>query len=220
MSSHSTSATKLRLRELTLLALLAALMFATQVAMASLPNIHLVGVLLILTALLFGWRALYALYVFVLLEGLIYGFGLWFINYLYVWTVLAAVAIVFRKNRSRLFWAAVAGIFGLSFGALCSIPYFFIGGWAMGFSYWVAGSPSTCCTACPTPCSVSCCSCRCTGSAAGCSAAWRNRQRATRRSPRRHSAPAGGKNGKKGLHFVRTHAIVYGAVEAKASAAV
>ena len=141
MSSHSTSATKLRLRELTLLALLAALMFATQVAMASLPNIHLVGVLLILTALLFGWRALYALYVFVLLEGLIYGFGLWFINYLYVWTVLAAVAIVFRKNRSRLFWAAVAGIFGLSFGALCSIPYFFIGGWAMGFSYWVAGIP-------------------------------------------------------------------------------
>ena len=141
MSSRSTSAGKITLRELTLLALLAALMLATQVAMASLPNIHLVGVLVILSALLFGWRSLYSLYIFVLLEVLIYGFGLWFINYLYVWTVLALIAILFRKNRSRIFWAAVAGIFGLLFGALCSIPYFFIGGWAMGFSYWVSGIP-------------------------------------------------------------------------------
>ena len=56
MSSRSTSVGKITLRELTLLALLAALMLATQVAMASLPNIHLVGVLVILSALLFGWN--------------------------------------------------------------------------------------------------------------------------------------------------------------------
>lgn len=130
-----------RLREMILLALLGALMMATQVAMASLPNIHLVAVFVILAAMLFGWRALYSVYLFVLLEGLIYGFSMWFVNYLYVWTVLAVIAILFRQNRSRLFWAAVSGIFGLLFGALCAIPYFFIGGWTAAFSYWVAGIP-------------------------------------------------------------------------------
>lgn len=135
------SAGKINLREMVLLALIGAMMMATQVALAALPNVHLVAVFVILAVLLFGWKALFSVYIFVLLEGLIYGFSLWFVNYLYVWTILAAIAIAFRKNRSRIFWSAVAGIFGLLFGALCSVPYFFIGGWAAAFSYWVAGIP-------------------------------------------------------------------------------
>lgn len=135
------SAGKKSLRELVLLSLLAAMMLATQVALSALPNIHLVGVFVILAALLFGWKSLFSVYIFVLLEGLIYGFGMWFVNYLYVWTILACVAIIFRFQRSRIFWTAVAGIFGLLFGALCAIPYYFVGGWAAAFSYWVAGIP-------------------------------------------------------------------------------
>lgn len=34
-----------------------------------------------------------------------------------------------------------AGLHGLCFGALCAIPYFFIGGWQMAFSWWVSGIP-------------------------------------------------------------------------------
>lgn len=141
MNSHSMSVGNQKLREIVILALLAALMFATQVALAALPNIHLVAVIVILAAILFGWKALYSVYVFVLLEGLIYGFSMWFVNYLYVWTVLTVIAVLFRNNHSRLFWAVVAGIFGLLFGALCAIPYFFVGGWAAAFSYWIAGIP-------------------------------------------------------------------------------
>ena len=134
---------------MTLLALLGAMMMATQVALAALPNIHLVAVFVILAALLFGWKALFSIYIFVLLEGLIYGFSMWFVNYLYVWTVLTVIAILFRNNRSRWFWGALAGIFGLLFGALCSIPYFFIGfvnggmlsGMIMAFNWWIAGIP-------------------------------------------------------------------------------
>ena len=37
--------------------------------------------------------------------------------------------------------AAIAGLHGLCFGALCAIPYFFIGGWQMAFSWWVSGIP-------------------------------------------------------------------------------
>lgn len=132
---------KLRLRELILLALIGAMMMATQVALAVFPNIHLVAVFVILAAMLFGWKCLFSVYVFVMLEGLIYGFSMWFVNYLYIWTILAAISVVCRKNESRVFWAALAGIYGLMFGALCSIPYFFIGGWAAAFSYWVAGIP-------------------------------------------------------------------------------
>ena len=84
MNSHSMSAGNQKLRELITLALLAALMFATQVALATLPNIHLVAVIVILSAMLFGWKALYSVYVFVLLEGLLYGFSDWFVCYLYV----------------------------------------------------------------------------------------------------------------------------------------
>lgn len=132
---------KRTLREMILLALLGAMMMATQVALSALPNIHLVAIFVILGALLFGYKCLFSVYIFVMLEGLIYGFSMWFVNYLYVWTILAWIAILLRKNTSRLFWAAVAGIFGLAFGALCSIPYFFVGGWAAAFSYWVAGIP-------------------------------------------------------------------------------
>lgn len=135
------SAGKMKLREMVLLALIGAMMMATQVALAALPNIHLVAVFVILAALLFGWKSLFSVYIFVILEGLIYGFSMWFINYLYVWTVLAVIAVLFCQNRSRWFWSAMAGIFGLLFGALCAIPYFFVGGWAAAFSYWVAGIP-------------------------------------------------------------------------------
>lgn len=132
---------KMSLRELILLALIGSLMMATQVALAALPNIHLVAVFVILAALLFGWKCLFSVYIFVVLEGLIYGFSMWFVNYLYIWTILAVISVLCRKNTSKIFWAALAGIYGLLFGALCSLPYFFIGGWKAAFSYWVSGIP-------------------------------------------------------------------------------
>lgn len=135
------SAGKRNVREMILLALFGAIMMATQVALSALPNIHLVAVFVILAALLFGWKSLFSVYIFVVLEGLIYGFNMWFINYLYVWTILAIIAILLRKQHSKVFWAAVGGIFGLAFGALCAVPYLLVGGWAAAFSYWVAGIP-------------------------------------------------------------------------------
>lgn len=129
------------LRELIELSLMGAFMFGTQVAMASLPNVNIVSVLIILTVVFYGAKTFYSVAVFVLLEGLIYGFGLWFINYLYVWAVLVTVALIFRKNESSLIWAVIAGLFGLSFGLLCTVPYFFIGGFPMALSYWVSGIP-------------------------------------------------------------------------------
>ena len=116
-----------------------ALMFVLQVAMASIPNVHLTAVLIILTAVFFGWKCLYSVAVFVMLEGLVWGFGLWWFCYWYLWPLLAVPAVLLRANRSPFIWAAVAGLHGLLFGALCSVPFVFIGGIEMAVSYWVSG---------------------------------------------------------------------------------
>ncbi|NCB50318.1 MAG: hypothetical protein EOM54_00355 [Clostridia bacterium] len=142
MNSSSTSAKGgPNLRELALFAVYGALMMGAQVAMAPLPNIEPVTLLILCCTIVYGRRALYPTYVFVLLEGLLYGFGFWFLSYLYVWAVLVFVSLGFRKTDSYIVWTAVAAGFGLIFGALCAIPYFFIGGWEMGFSYWISGIP-------------------------------------------------------------------------------
>ena len=118
-----------------------ALLIVVQVAMAAIPNIELVSLLIIVYTLKLGWRALYPIYVFVAAEILIYGLGLWTVNYLYVWLVLVGAALLFKNKRSPVFWMLVSGVYGLFFGALCAIPYFFIGGPSAALAYWVAGIP-------------------------------------------------------------------------------
>ena len=133
---------KLSVRELCILSLMAALIVAAKVALASLPNINVNAVLIILTVIFFGWKSLYTVYVYVLLEGLVFGFHIWWIGYLYVWAILVVVAMLLRKNDSPLIWAVVAAIYGLVFGPLMYLEYFAInGGWEMFFSMWVAGIP-------------------------------------------------------------------------------
>ena len=113
-----------------------ALMFAFQVALSGIPNVHITAVLIILTAVFFGWRCMYSIAVFIMLEGFFWGFAMW-----YLWPILGIAAVLMRKNDSALVWAIVAAVHGLIFGALCSIPYLFIGGWTMALSYWVSGIP-------------------------------------------------------------------------------
>ena len=125
-----------------MLALMAALIFGTKVALASLPNINLNSVLIILTVVFFGWKALYTVYVYVLLEGLVFGFSVWWVGYLYIWALLVVAAMLLRKNDSALIWAVVAGVFGLVFGPLMYLEWFAInGGWEGFFAMWVAGIP-------------------------------------------------------------------------------
>lgn len=124
---------------LTQMGLMTALLFLGQVFMSFLPNIELVSLLVLLYTLYLGKKVFWVIYGFIFLEGFLYGFGIWWFSYLYIWSILAAVTYVFRKNDSSLFWAIVSGFFGLSFGALCALPYLAAGGWAAAFGYWVSG---------------------------------------------------------------------------------
>ena len=134
--------------EVATVGLMVAVIEVCKLVMQGLPNIEMTSFLVILFTLRFGPLALYAVPVFILIEGMLYGFGLWWVMYLYAWPLLAIVTRVFSRVDSAFFWAMVSGAFGLLFGLLCAIPYFFIGlpsGFSAGvlqmFSWWVAGIP-------------------------------------------------------------------------------
>lgn len=132
---------KLTTKDIVRIGMMVAMIEAAKISLAAIPNVELVSLLMILFTLFFGKKIVYVIGAFVLIEGMIYGFGIWWVMYLYAWPVLAWVTWRFRKQTSVWVFAGISGVFGLLFGALCSIPYFFIGGWKMGFTWWIAGIP-------------------------------------------------------------------------------
>ena len=118
---------------------LGALTFSLKLAMAFLPNIEPVSLMLMVFAVVFGWKALYVTYVYVTMEILFFGLSLWNIYYLYIWAVLVFASILLRKMESPLGWAVLSGAFGLMFGALCALTDLFIGGPGYAVAKWVTG---------------------------------------------------------------------------------
>ena len=117
--------TPLSIRDLALMGLFSAILLGVQLAFAFLPNIELVSLLIILYTRHLKYRALPVIYVFVLLEGLIFGFGIWWIIYLYIWAILFALTMLAQKNQSLIGWAMISGGFGLFLGRLGRFCIFF-----------------------------------------------------------------------------------------------
>ncbi len=129
------------IRTVVTMGLLGAILLAVQVGLAVLPNVELVTPLILIYTLVYRKKVFYAIYVFVLMEGLIYGFGIWWVSYLYIWSILAVVVLIFSKNQSVILWAVISAAYGLAFGFLCAFPYFLSGGIGAGLAYWAAGIP-------------------------------------------------------------------------------
>ena len=132
-----TQRAKTTLREIILLSLFAALFIVSKEVLAALPNIELVTVLIILLTHNVGLKALWSVYTFVAAQLLLYPTGVWMISYLYVWAILVLVICAVRRFGSPAIYTVIAGIFGILFGVLSSIPNFFIGGVGFGVS-WIA----------------------------------------------------------------------------------
>lgn len=114
---------KRRLTDICLMAMMGVLMVTSKEVLAFLPNIELVSFLTILFTLVFRRRVIGALAVFLLLEGLLYGFGIWWVMYLYIWPLLALVTWIFRWLKRPWQWALLSGLYGLLFGTLCALVY-------------------------------------------------------------------------------------------------
>lgn len=124
-----------------LFSVLGAMTFAAKYAMSFLPNIEPVSLMVMLFAVTFGKKCVYPIYLYVGLEILFYGLGLWNICYLYVWAVLAIAAYMMRQMQHPLGWAVLSGTFGLVFGILCSIVDLFIGGPGYALSKIISAIP-------------------------------------------------------------------------------
>lgn len=127
--------------EIVLLGMLGAIAFVCQVSLIFIPNIEVVSILFIVYTRTFGKKALFPIYVFVLLEGIFWGFGSWWIMYLYIWTILWGISMIFHRNDSSIAWAVINGAYGLCFGALCSITQGILFGIGSGFAYFISGIP-------------------------------------------------------------------------------
>lgn len=113
---------KLTVREIVLFAMLGPMMYLSKLVMEFLPNVHLIGVLTVVITVVYRAKALYPLYVFVMLTGLFGGFNAWWIPYLYIWTVLWGAVMLLPKNMppkvQPVVYALVCGAHGFLFGTL------------------------------------------------------------------------------------------------------
>ena len=102
-------------KDIALIGMMIATIEIAKITMAALPNIELTSFLVIVYTLYFGKRTLFVIPAFILLEGAMYGFGLWWIMYLYAWPLLALIVHIFRRQESVWFLCTISGLFGLSF---------------------------------------------------------------------------------------------------------
>ena len=113
---------KLSVNEAVIFAMLGALMFCSKIVMELLPNIHLIGALTMIYTIVYHKKALYPIYIFVLITGLYGGFALWWIPYLYTWTILWGITMLLPKNikdsRAAVIYPLVCGLHGLLYGVL------------------------------------------------------------------------------------------------------
>lgn len=113
---------KLKLKEAVIFGMLGAVMYASKVMLEFLPNVHLIGVFIVAITVTYRKKALYPIYVFIFLTGLLNGFGMWWIPYLYIWSILWGAVMLLPKSlppkAAPLIYAVVCSLHGFLFGTL------------------------------------------------------------------------------------------------------
>ena len=113
---------KLTIKEIAVFGMLGAVMYASKMIMELLPNVHLLGVFTIAFTVVYGKKALYPIYTYVFLNGILCGFATWWIPYLYLWTVLWGAVMLLPKKMPKkvrpIVYMVVCAAHGFLFGVL------------------------------------------------------------------------------------------------------
>lgn len=142
-----TQSRKLTIFELVLMPVLGVLMFVSKLLMEFLPNIHLLGMFIMVFTLVFRYKALIPIYVYVMLVGLYGGFAPWWWANLYTWTLLWGITMLLPKRMpkrpSAVVYPAVCALHGLCYGVLCAPTQALIFGltWEGTLAWIAAGLP-------------------------------------------------------------------------------
>lgn len=137
----------LDVKEIVLFGMLGGIMYVSKLLMEFLPNIHLLGALIVSITVVYRKKALYPIYTYVFLEGLFGGFNTWWFPYLYVWTVLwgavMLLPISINPKIKPFIYAIVAAAHGFLFGTLYAPVYALLFGLNFkGMIAWIiAGLP-------------------------------------------------------------------------------
>ena len=103
-------------------AMLATIMFCSKLIMEALPNIHLLGTLTMVYTLTYRKKALIPIYVYVMLNGIYAGFNMWWVPYLYIWTILWAVTMLLPRKMpvkiAAVVYPAVCALHGFAYGTM------------------------------------------------------------------------------------------------------
>ena len=121
-SSAPSKKRKLSVAELTIFAMLGALMYCSKVIMEWAPNIHLLGMFVMVFTLVYRRKALIPLYIFVFMIGLFNGFSIWWIPYLYIWTILWGITMLLPQKMSikvkTIVYPLICSLHGFAYGTL------------------------------------------------------------------------------------------------------
>lgn len=113
---------KLTVREITIFAMLGAVMYVTKMIMEFAPNIHLLGAFVVAFTVVYRRKALYPIYIFVFLTGAFNGFASWWIPYLYIWTVLWGIVMLLPRRIPKkiqpIVYMIVSALHGFLYGIL------------------------------------------------------------------------------------------------------
>ncbi len=141
---------KLSTREMTWFAMLGTLMYASKVIMEAIPNVHLLGVFTIAFTVVYRKKALYPIYTYVLLTGLLSGFSTWWIPHLYLWTILWGVVMLLPKKMPKrikpIVYMVVCAVHGFLYGTLYAPAQAILYGLDFGamVAWIIAGLPWDC----------------------------------------------------------------------------
>lgn len=113
---------KLSVYDLVIFAFLGAIMFTSKQLLEFLPNIHMLGMFTMVFAVAFRKKGIIPVFVFIMLEGAIAGFSMWWIPYLYLWPILFYVTLLLPKNMPAKIatpvYMVVCALHGFLYGTL------------------------------------------------------------------------------------------------------
>ncbi len=113
---------KVSVKETVMFGMLGGMMYASKAIMELLPNIHLLGVFVIALTVVYREKALYPIYTYVFINGIVAGFSTWWIPHLYLWTVLWGATMLLPKNLPQkikpIVYMVLCAMHGFLFGTL------------------------------------------------------------------------------------------------------
>lgn len=132
---------KITIKETVILTIFSVIIFICKISFAALPNIELVTFFLIIFTALLGLKIIYTSIIYVLLEIMYYGLGIWTVGYIFLWPFLVLLVCLFRRRmkESNFYRSLLSGMFGFGFDIFYAVMTGLLSGFGSGVIYFLSG---------------------------------------------------------------------------------